>query len=148
MRTFYPTLEYIRIVIVTMILSGLVLVVYGHPYSRVLIVIVCALAYTLPTIIAQEKLQISPKGILTHHIAFRQAEVADLSKLTNCNYRMVFPIKSLPYMGFHLYDAQGGYLNISANEWWRRNEVYQLLKDAVLANNVSINEKTRKKLNI
>jgi hypothetical protein len=56
--------------------------------------------------------------------------------------------RGFPYMIFHLYDAEGGFADIPANYWLKRSQLYKIISDAVVKGNISVNNKTAKKIGI
>jgi hypothetical protein len=121
--------------------------VFSAPLPFVLFVCLCGIVYSLPSVIVNQRLFIGQDRMLIYQLLMSKRRV-NLNTLTDCKYRLSWGGRKPPVWIFHLYDASGNYVNLPANCWWRRNDLYATLREAVMMNSIEVNEKTAKKLSI
>jgi len=148
MKTYRPLRGYLQTLVICLLLAlAIGLVEHTNLLLAFGVVLPLGLIYELPRLISNPRVSIDQKGAIAYKVA-RSTKLLDLNKLTNCTYKLKWGVRGSAIYIFHLYDSSGNYINLPANWWWSRHQLFTAIKRAVITNGIAIDPKTAKKLGV
>lgn len=146
MHSSRPWLLYLRVFICCILVAALAQLI-NNKVSIILNIVVlgAGILFILPSLLLNEKLELDNQAVTYGtHLSSR---TVNLNTLTECDYRLHIGSRSVPFYIYHLYDAEGDYLNVPANIWPKTVKLSLILSKSVQKNGVVVNDRTAQKLN-